>query len=113
MFAWTLPLTCRMPHTTSLTLLERLRTPDDPEAWSRFARLYTPLLYYWCRRTGLQEHDAADLVQDVFVTLVGKLPEFQYDPQKSFRNWLRVLTLNKCHERHRRMSLQPAGSALG
>src|SRR5262249_23042723 len=100
-----------MPHTTSLTLLERLRTPGDQEAWLRFARLYTPLLYYWCRRAGLQEQDAADLVQDVFVTLVQKLPEFQYDQQKSFRNWLRVVTLNKWRERRRRPVLQPAGSA--
>jgi RNA polymerase sigma-70 factor (ECF subfamily) len=102
-----------MPHTTSLTLLERLRIPGDQEAWSRFARLYTPLLYSWGRRTGLSEHDAADVVQEVFVTLVRKLPEFQYDREKSFRGWLRVVTLNKCRERHRRMALQPAGFALG
>jgi RNA polymerase sigma-70 factor (ECF subfamily) len=100
-----------MPNTTSLTLLERLRTPGDQEAWSRFARLYTPLLYFWCRRVGLQEQDAADLVQDVFVTLVKKLPEFRYDRQKSFRNWLRVVTLNKWRERQRRSVLQPADSA--
>ena len=99
-----------MPHTTSLTLLERLRTPGDQEAWSCFARLYTPLLYYWCRRVGLQEQDAADLVQDVFVSLVQKLPEFRYDETKSFRNWLRVVTLNKWRERQRRPLLQPAGS---
>jgi RNA polymerase sigma-70 factor (ECF subfamily) len=100
-----------MPNTTSLTLLERLRTPGDQEAWSQFARLYTPILYYWCRRAGLQEQDAADLVQDVFVTLVQKLPEFQYDRQKSFRNWLRVVALNKWRERQRRPVLQHAGSA--
>jgi len=28
--------------TTSLTLLDRLRQPDHPEAWERFARLYVP-----------------------------------------------------------------------
>jgi|SRR5262245_17138217 len=100
-----------MPHTTSLTLLERLRTPGDHEAWARFARLYTPLLYYWCRRAGLQEQDAADLVQDVFVTLVQKLPEFHYDRQRSFRNWLRVVTLNKWRERGRRPAMQTVGSA--
>lgn len=96
-----------MSHTTSLTLLDRLRSPSDQEAWSRFARLYTPLLYYWCRRAGLHEQDSADLVQDVFVTLVQKLPEFQYDRQKSFRSWLRVVTLNKWRERQRKAQLQP------
>src|SRR5687768_3792442 len=47
-------------HTTSLTLLERLRQPGDQEAWTRFVQLYTPLLYHWARRAGLQEQDAAD-----------------------------------------------------
>jgi hypothetical protein len=39
-------------HTTPLSLLERLRQPSAQEAWGRFARLYTPVLYYWARRTG-------------------------------------------------------------
>ncbi|MCI0639548.1 MAG: sigma-70 family RNA polymerase sigma factor [Gemmataceae bacterium] len=89
-------------HTTSLTLLERLRTPGDQEAWLRFVRLYTPLLYYWARRAGLPEHDAEDLVQDVFELLLRKLPEFRYEQGGSFRNWLRVVALNKWRERNRR-----------
>jgi RNA polymerase sigma-70 factor (ECF subfamily) len=89
-------------NTTSLTLLERLKAADDEEAWSRFVRLYTPLLYYWCRRIGLREQDAADLVQDVLAHLVRKLPEFTYDNTGSFRNWLRVVTVNKWRERQRK-----------
>lgn len=97
-----------MSNTTSLTLLGQLQSAVDHEAWARFAQLYTPLLYYWCRRANLQQHDAADLVQDVFVVLVHKLPEFQYDHQRSFRSWLRTVTLNKWRERQRRRALQPA-----
>jgi RNA polymerase sigma-70 factor (ECF subfamily) len=63
--------------------------------------LYTPLLYYWARRVGLQDTDAADRVQDVFTVLLRKLPEFTYDRGKSFRGWLRTLTLNKWRERQR------------
>lgn len=96
-----------MSHSTSITLLERLRTSGDHEAWSRFARLYTPLMFYWCCRAGMQAQDSADLVQDVFVILVQKLPEFQYDRQSSFRSWLRVVTLNKWRERQRRTALHP------
>lgn len=96
-----------MAHTTSLTLLERLQSPGDEDAWARFARLYTPLLYYWCRRAGLHEQDAADLVQEVFVLLVRKLPEFRYDRERSFRNWLRTVTLNKWRESQRRRAAQP------
>src|SRR5581483_8600497 len=69
-------------HTTSASLLERLRQPSDADAWGRLVRLYTPLLLYWARRLGLQYPDAADLVQDVLVVLVQKLPEFHYQPGK-------------------------------
>ena len=92
-------------HTTPPSLLERLRRPGEPDAWQRFVDLYTPLIYYWARRTGLQSSDACDLVQDVLTVLVQKMPEFEYDPRKSFRAWLRTITLNKWREKYRRRPL--------
>lgn len=97
-------------HTTSLSLLANLRRPDDQAAWNRFVELYTPLLFYWCRRAGLQDSDAADLVQDVLQLLVKKLPEFEHDRTHSFRSWLRTVTLNKWREQWRKRQAQPAGS---
>lgn len=94
-------------NTTSVSLLERLRQPEAAEAWQRFVRLYTPLLYYWARGAGLPTDDAADLVQDVLVVLVQKLPEFAYDPSQSFRGWLRTIALNKWRERCRRFTARP------
>ncbi len=89
-------------HTTSPTLLQRLREPNQGQAWARFVDLYTPLLLTWARRTGLQPHDAADLAQEVFAVLVRKLPEFRYDPaKKNFRGWLRTVCLNKWRDRQR------------
>jgi RNA polymerase sigma-70 factor (ECF subfamily) len=89
-------------NTTSVSLLEQLRQPGAQDAWKAFAQLYTPLLFHWARRLGLQEQDAADLVQDVFAVLVQKLPEFAYDRHKSFRAWLRTITLNKWRDSRRR-----------
>jgi len=57
--------------------------------------LYTPLLYYWARKLELTEADAAELVQEMFVVLLQKLPTFEYERQKGFRNWLRTILLNK------------------
>jgi RNA polymerase sigma-70 factor (ECF subfamily) len=88
-------------HTTPVSLLQRLR-PGEHQAWQRFTELYTPLLYYWARHRGLQSQDAADLVQEVFTTLVEKLPEFSYDEHKSFRGWLRTVLLNKWRDLQRR-----------
>jgi RNA polymerase sigma-70 factor (ECF subfamily) len=102
-------------HTTPISLLERLRSPEEAEAWDRFVYLYTPLLFSWARGVGLQPSDAGDLVQDVFALLLKKLPEFQYDRQKSFRAWLRQVTLNKWRERcrnQRAAGFSPAGADL-
>jgi RNA polymerase sigma-70 factor, ECF subfamily len=96
-------------NTTSVSLLERLRQPGEPDAWRRFVHLYTPLLFHWARDVGLNDNDAADLVQDVLLLLMKKLPEFAYDPGRSFRGWLRTLTINKWREHHRRKSAPAAG----
>src|SRR5262249_24953751 len=86
-------------------LLERLRQPAQEQAWERFVELYTPLLYYWARRTGRQDQDAADLVQEILTVLVRKLPEFSYDRHRSFRGWLRAVALNCGRNLRRRAQL--------
>lgn len=96
---------------TPASLLERLRTSFDADAWARFVALYTPLIYSWGRRVGLQDQDAADLVQDVFVTLLQVLPTFTYDRHQSFRRWLWTVTINKWrkerkHPDHRMVTSQ-------
>lgn len=96
-------------HSTSESLLARLKTADDPDAWSRFVQLYTPLIFYWARRTGLQPQDAADLVQDVMTIVFQQMPEFCYDARRSFRAWLRTITLNKHREHARKKKLNVIG----
>ena len=97
-------------NSTSASLLQRLHQPGETAAWSRLVRLYMPLLYHWLRRAGLQEADAADVVQDVFLVLTQKLPEFVYNPQKGhFRAWLRTVTLNKVRDRRKRRQVEPLG----
>jgi RNA polymerase sigma-70 factor (ECF subfamily) len=92
-----------MSMQTSPSLLKRLGNADDREAWERFVELYSPVLYGWARRSGLTDQDACDVVQDVFLLLFEKLPEFTYDPQKGrFRGWLRTVASNKLRQRARR-----------
>lgn len=89
-------------NSTPASLLEQIRQRPRSPAWSRFAQLYTPLLFYWARKLGLDDADSADLVQEVFVVLVQKLPTFQYDPHRGFRNWLRTVLVNKRRDQLRR-----------
>jgi RNA polymerase sigma-70 factor (ECF subfamily) len=97
---------------TPVSLLERLRRPDESDAWDRFVELYTPFLYHCARRLGLGPEDAADLVQDVFALLLRKLPQFAYDRGKSFRGWLRTVVLNKWRENYRQRAPSPVAAAV-
>jgi len=92
-----------MPQTPA-SLLYRLQRNPAPEHWQRFVDLYAPLIQFWARRTGMQDSDIADLLQDVFAILMRQLPLFEYDPQRSFRAWLRQIVLNvwRAHIRKRR-----------
>jgi RNA polymerase sigma-70 factor (ECF subfamily) len=97
-------------HTTSVSLLQRLRDRAEPADWQRFTDLYTPLLYYWARRLHLQESDAADLVQDVFVRLIQKFPGYTYDGGQSFRGWLHTVLLNVWRTKQRQRTIATVGA---
>ena len=88
-------------HTTPVSLLEKLRRTGDQASWVRFVHLYYPLIYDWARRAGAGPEDAADLVQDVLTVLIRRLPEFKYDSSKTFRGWLRTVTLNAWRRQRR------------
>lgn len=88
---------------TSVSLLDRLKSASQQQSWQRFVELYAPLLYHWVSRYGVSKNDAADVVQEVFAVLVEKLPNFNYDTNGSFRGWLHTITRNKCHDRLRRL----------
>ena len=57
--------------------------------------MYTPLFFTWTKRLRLSDHEAADMVQDLFTVLVEQLPKFAYDCDKSFRGWLKTILLNR------------------
>lgn len=96
---------------TSFTLLDRLRATGDQQAWNRFVELYAPLLHHWARASGLPANDAADLVQEVFLLLVTKLPEYTGRDGGSFRGWLRAVLQNKWRDWLRRVRFRPRTGA--
>lgn len=69
---------------TSASLLDRLRRPNEEAAWNRFVALYAPLLRIWAGRLGLEASDADDLVQEVFITLLRDLPHSFINRQNGF-----------------------------
>jgi RNA polymerase sigma factor (sigma-70 family) len=88
----TIALARNSPSRTSATLLGRLRHDvADQEAWAEFVHRYGPLIYHWCRHWRLQEADAQDVAQIVLAKLAAKLGTFQYDPNQSFRAYVKTL----------------------
>ncbi len=97
------------PTSTSRSLLDRVRA-DDAAAWDRLVRLYAPLVFYWCRRWGLQDEDAADIFQEVFLAVATHIGSFRKErPGDTFRGWLRTITSNKVLDLFRRRRRDPAG----
>jgi len=78
---------------TRITLLLRLRRdPGDAEAWTEFVGHYEGKILGWCRAWHLQEADARDVAQAVLLKLAVRMRDFTYDPDKSFRAWLKTVT---------------------
>ena len=73
---------------TPATLLHRLCNQPASADWERFVRLFTPLLRRWAVRFGVTDSSIEDVLQELFVVLIRKLPEFRHDPTRSFRAWL-------------------------
>src|SRR5262245_37893227 len=82
-------------QTTSPTLLGRLcLDPPDATAWAAFVYRYGPRIHAWCQQQHLQEADAQDVTQDVLLKLLARMRTFSYDESRSFRGWLKTVTMH-------------------
>lgn len=80
---------------TSVTLLHRIRNaPPDSHAWTEFVQRYGFRIHQWCTSRGLGPADADDVTQEVLIKLARRLNRFEYDPNMTFRGWLRRVTEN-------------------
>jgi RNA polymerase sigma-70 factor (ECF subfamily) len=94
---------------TPMSLLERLGRPKVQSAdWDRLVALYGPLLRTWLTRYPIQGADADDLVQEVLVVLVKKVPQFRHGGKEgSFRAWLRSILAHQVRYFYRRQQQLP------
>ena len=100
------------PASTSSGLLHRVKA-GEAEAWGRLIDIYGPLIYQWCRQSGLQSQDATDVGQEVFAAVARRIAEFRkQQPGDRFRGWLWTVTRNKIrdHFRARKRHPQARGS---
>jgi RNA polymerase sigma factor (sigma-70 family) len=74
---------------TSPTLLNEVSDWQDHPAWVTFRGRYDPLLWRWCRGYGLDDDSIDEVCQRIWIELTDRMRMFHYDPNRTFRGWLR------------------------
>lgn len=98
---------------TRRSLLSRLRDLDDRESWRVFFDLYWRMLYNVARRSGLNETDAQDVVQETVVAVARQMPQFHYDRAKgTFKHWLFRIVRRRVADHLRKVYRQPPHGEL-
>ena len=92
---------------TRRTLLHRLRNVDDHAGWREFFEIYWRLIYAVARRSGLDEFEAEEVVQETVITAARKIPEFRYEPALgSFRGWLLTIARWRIADQFRKRQIE-------
>ena len=82
-------------YVTRHTLLERIRNPEDSQAWQEFIEFYKSYIYVIVRSMGVNSQDADDILQQVSLKLWKNLQTHLHDPEKGrFRSWVSTVTKN-------------------
>jgi RNA polymerase sigma factor (sigma-70 family) len=99
---------------TRPSLLVSVRDPRDAASWQTFVDTYGPLVYRYGRRRGLQDADAADVMQEVLTEAARCLRTFEYRPERGrFRGWLGALTRRRLGRFFRQQARAEATGGLG
>jgi RNA polymerase sigma factor (sigma-70 family) len=78
---------------TRTTLLERLKDWRDNPSWQEFFDTYWKLIYGFAIRSGLNQAEAQDVVQETMLSVAKNIPTFKYDRTiGSFKHWLLNMT---------------------
>ena len=79
-------------ETTRSSVIRAVANTENEAAWQRFFDLYAGFVFSIARSKGLNDTDADDIVQMVFVDLMRNLLSFKYDREKGrSRSYLAAL----------------------
>jgi RNA polymerase sigma factor (sigma-70 family) len=96
------------PIPTRYSLLSRLQNWDDQQSWKDFFDAYWRLIYSVALKSGLNEAEAQDVVQETVVCVARDIHKFKRDRALgSFKGWLRNITRWRIADQLRKRT--PAG----
>lgn len=88
---------------TRESLLMRLKNGAGDQDWTSFYQQYGAMILGFCRKKGLDDPSARDVLQETMILVLRKLPGFSYNPALGkFRNWLLTLVQGKIRDSQRR-----------
>src|SRR6476469_4502685 len=80
---------------TRQSLLQRAQR-GETDAWKELVDLYRPLILAWLNRQGVPAGALEDLNQEVLLSVVKQLPNFEHYGQRgAFRCWLRTVVCGR------------------
>ncbi len=96
---------------TSHSLIFRVKNPADGAAWTEFLGIYQPVVFRMARRRGLQDADAQDVMQQVFLSISKSIEGWvPGDLKLPFRAWLTTIARNAITKA---LTRRPRDSATG
>ncbi len=99
---------------TRVSLLARLKDWDNQGSWQEFFERYWQLIYCVALKSGLNEAEAQDAVQETLLAVAKNIKSFKYDPARcSFKSWLLLITRQRIiWQLRKRLPLPPPGERM-
>lgn len=80
---------------TNLSLIARVKDLGDGASWVEFLGIYQPVIFRMARKRGLQDTDAYDVSQQVFLSITRSIQGWTvHEAGPPFRAWLTTIVRN-------------------
>jgi RNA polymerase sigma-70 factor (ECF subfamily) len=87
---------------TRQSLLSRLKNLDDSRTWQDFFDTYSTLIYNVAIKSGLNDAEAKDALQETVLSVAKNIKDFKYDSSRSFKAWLLQATRWRINDQFRK-----------
>src|SRR5258708_27196864 len=88
---------------TRHSLLGRIKDWNDQDSWKDFFDTYWTLIYGVACKSGLNNTEAEEVVQETLISVAKNIQTFQYNPSHcSFKSWLLHVTRSRIIDHIRR-----------